>query len=560
MKMKIISYKSIRILLIISLLNLMFSQSKFKFSLPGSNTWPKLEDFELFKATLPDKIFLRGEKGYNPHTHNTRTNLPKPAVIVQPTTRDEVLFAFNFAKTFKMRISIQSTGQHQDVRNIYDNSVHLDMSNMKSKSIDLENKTITVESGNTFGELHQFVNTQSNGKLMILSGSDSGVGPYGWTTGGGHGKFTRMYGLGVDNLISMELLTYDSTVLKLNENDHKELFRSVKGSGGPAFGIGLSMTFKLYDVPNHVTAWGGWYDFSETTAQLYADFMKNAPKEAGAYYKVMNLNISGSFPYVEISAYCFTKEANCEEVLKNLSVNCFKANDDMCKIFSYDKFYDYLTPSGSERGGAAMYLYGSYLDKSNIYEATNKAALFVKNNLNTICSIHGVLGGASENIDPNQEETSVAPAMRKNLASITCLTLLFEDNTLSEQRSRIKKLQDFGDNTLKSYSKFVYWNEPIHDYPQNDWKERYWGSLENYNRMLHQKQKVDPENYFTCYHCIGYDEAVQGKEPVLCPTTSCSCNNNESGVCSVTERLINNSQKLSSNIFGLVLVLFILFL
>jgi hypothetical protein len=44
--------------------------------------------------------------------------------------------------------------------------------------------------------------------------------------------------------------------------------------------------------------------------------MINAQKEAGACYKAMNINISGSFPYVEINAYCFTKEANCDELLK----------------------------------------------------------------------------------------------------------------------------------------------------------------------------------------------------------------------------------------------------
>jgi len=66
--------------------------------------------------------------------------------------------------------------------------------------------------------------------------------------------------------------------------------------------------------------------------------------------------------------------------------------------------------------------------------------------------------------------------MRKNLASITWLTLLFEDTTVEAKEQRIQKLQNFGDNTLKNCCKFVYWNEPIDDYPQNDWKERYWGS------------------------------------------------------------------------------------
>jgi len=54
-----------------------------------------------------------------------------------------------------------------------------------------------------------------------------------------------------------------------------------------------------------------------------------------------------------------------------------------------------------------MYLYGSYLDKTNIIEETYKSTIFVKNKLNPICSVHGVLAGASTKMDPNQEETAV---------------------------------------------------------------------------------------------------------------------------------------------------------
>ena len=553
---KINLYKII-ILLSISIL---YCEGTFKFTLPDSPEWPKLEDFTNFKNSLPGKVSLRGEAGYNPHTHNTRINIPKPAVIVKPSSRDDIVKALEFSKKFNLRISVQSTGQHQDVRNIYDNSVHLDMSNMKGRKIDVANKIITVETGNTFGELHEFVKKESNEALMILSGSDSGVGPYGWTTGGGHGKFTRLYGLGVDNLLSMELLTYDGNVLNLDNQNNPELFRAIKGAGGPAFGIGLSMTFKLLPVPDQVTTFGGIYELGDASAKLYGDFMNifSSTKEIGAYLKLMNVNIDSGNPFAQIDAFCFGKDNNCEKkILDNLSSGCIKISEDACKTNVFTKFYDYLKPSESLRGGSGMYLYGSYASESNIKDAAIASAQFVKSNRNMICSLHGVLGGDSKNLDPNQELTSVAPAMRENIVSITCLALLFEDKTVQDQRKRIKLLQDFGDNTLRNYSKFVYWNEPTHDYPQNDWRERYWGSLENYQRMFKEKIKIDPLNYFTCYHCIGFDEANSGIEPAICPSLDCSCNNNELGVCSKVNNLVNSENKLVLSVLAFLLVLIV---
>jgi len=75
---------------------------------------------------------------------------------------------------------------------------------------------------------------------------------------GVQGKITRMYGLGFDNLLTMELLTFDDSVLKLDKDPDKDLFRAIRGPGGPACGIRLLMTFKFFKVPHRVLACTGW--------------------------------------------------------------------------------------------------------------------------------------------------------------------------------------------------------------------------------------------------------------------------------------------------------------
>ena len=148
----------------------------FPYSLPNDSNWPSLSDFETLKQSISGGVSIRGETEYNPHTWNRITNVPKPAVIVQPKTSQDVINALKFARRFNIRISVQSTGHHQDKRNIYDNSVHIDMSTMNSKSIDLAQQTLTVGPGNNFSQIEKYVAEQSNRTLVALCGGDPGVG------------------------------------------------------------------------------------------------------------------------------------------------------------------------------------------------------------------------------------------------------------------------------------------------------------------------------------------------------------------------------------------------
>ena len=93
------------------------------YSLPGDKQWPSSLNFLELKNKIIGKVSFRGYPDYLSilHTWNTRTNVPKPAVIVQPSNPQDIIEALKFARSHNIRISVMSTGHHQDVRNIYDN-------------------------------------------------------------------------------------------------------------------------------------------------------------------------------------------------------------------------------------------------------------------------------------------------------------------------------------------------------------------------------------------------------------------------------------------------------
>ena len=521
----------------------------FPFTLPGDPKWPTTAEFSDFKKSMNCKVILPSDADYKPHTWNRITNVPKPAVIVQPVNSNNVIEALKFAKNHNIRVSVQSTGHHQDHRNIYDNSVHIDMSSMNAKRIDLDKKTLTLGPGNNFSVIQEYVARESNGKLVALGGADKGVGIYGWTTGGGHGALTRLYGLGVDALLSVDLVISNLTVITASATQNVELFRALRGSGGGTYGIALSLTVQLYDDPGKVSILRGFYEFNEITAERCGNWLINAPNHAGAYIIFNNIGNK----YIYFGAHCFSSGANCYNALSPLLTGCFNAdNPDLCqvKIDRFSNYNEFINSGESDTGGVA-YLSSTVLNAGNIVAGLKEIGGYIIDNSYTGCYGNSILGGASATIDLNQVNTTVATEMRTSLMALTCYSAMDDSSSVTDRKYQVDVMDNLAENIFKKYSKWVYWNEPQHNFPKDDWKERYWGGLPNYNKLLEVKKRYDPEGFFTCYHCVGY-ERVDNEDPSVCPLDKCTCSNTPNGVCSKFENG-SQSQLVSSNLL-LILV------
>jgi FAD/FMN-containing dehydrogenase len=521
----------------------------FKWTLPGDSNWPSIDKFKELKSRLNGNAFIRGEPGYNPSTWNRITNTPKPAIIIKPKNANDVIESLRFAKNYNIRVSVLSTGHHQDHRNIFDNSVHLDMSSMTSKSINLAEKTLTLGPGNNFSQISDYILKQTGGNLVVLTGNEPGVGIYGWTVGGGHGLLTRIYGLGVDALVSIDLILSNLTLVTASETQNADLFRALRGSGGSAYGIAVSLTVKLYENPGKVSIFEGIYDLNNQTADMFSNWIKNAPFQASAFYLPTNLGET----FVQISARCIGNASFCSSVLNPLKSGCIPIESVgvNCEpsLEKYQNFVEYVKSAPNNPNGVA-YLVSTALNANNIEEALREVNSYIYSNPFTGCSGNAVLGGMSSTIDLNQAKTSVALSMRHSLMALTCFSAMEDKNTVQVRKSQVLLMDKLSETILKKYSSWVYWNEPQRNFPANDWKERYWGGLENYNKLLAVKNKYDPDNFFSCYHCVGY-ERVDNENPSVCPTDECTCSNTPQGACANTLPLVglNGARRIFQNHF-----------
>ena len=79
----------------------------------------------------------------------------------------------------------------------------------------------------------------------IPSGTCSTVSLIGATLGGGVGRWSGVYGLMIDGLLSVRLVTADGEVVEASDTSNPDLFWGIRGAGAN-LGIVVSATYKLH--------------------------------------------------------------------------------------------------------------------------------------------------------------------------------------------------------------------------------------------------------------------------------------------------------------------------
>ena len=117
--------------------------------------------------------------------------------------------------------------------------------------------TLTLGGGSLISEVMQVAD--ANGVRAPIGNCNS-VGALGAILGGGIGHWMGLYGFGVDNIVILNLVTAEGTLITVDPRN-EELWWGLRGSG-PNFGIVTSATIKAYPEANR-SAWTGNLIFTE---------------------------------------------------------------------------------------------------------------------------------------------------------------------------------------------------------------------------------------------------------------------------------------------------------
>ncbi|MGW0997558.1 FAD-binding oxidoreductase [Streptomyces sp. NPDC002523] len=200
----------------------------------------------VLRDELVGEVFAPGDEGYD----DARTVLDaridrRPAVIAWCADASDVVRAVRFGRELDLPVAVRGGGQAVSGAAMGDGALVVDLRRMRHVEVDPGAEAVRVEGGATTGDLDRA--TWPLG--LATSGSRGpGSGVAGFVLGGGTGWLDRAFGLGVDNLLAVELVTADAERVHASVDENPELFWALHGGGGN-FGVATAVTLLLHELP-----------------------------------------------------------------------------------------------------------------------------------------------------------------------------------------------------------------------------------------------------------------------------------------------------------------------
>ncbi|XVF37898.1 hypothetical protein REPUB_Repub20aG0050800 [Reevesia pubescens] len=284
--------------------SLHFSMSPFLFAVLYSLSWAislahANEDFlhcfySLYSedtSSISRVIYTPNNSSYSSVLDSTIRNFrfttpttPKPLLIVTPSDVSHIQSTIHCSRKHGLQIRTRSGG-HDFEGLSYVSTVPfviVDLVNLRSVDIDIENKVAWVQSGAILGELYYKIIEKSK-TLVFPAGLCPTVGIGGYMSGGGYGLWFRKYGLATDNVIDAQFVDVNGRVLD-RKSMGEDLFWAIRGGGGGSFGIVVAWKVQLVSVPATVTVFTKSKTLEQNATELVHRWQYVAPKLPESFY------------------------------------------------------------------------------------------------------------------------------------------------------------------------------------------------------------------------------------------------------------------------------------
>ena len=230
------------------------------------------------EASFRGELVLPGDATYDEHRKIWNGSISRsPAVIARCAGVADVMAAVKVARATGMTTAVRSGGHSFPGLSVCDGGMVIDLGLMRGIRVDPQGRTARAQAGVLLGELDR--ETQAFG-LAVPAGIVTHTGLAGLTLGGGIGWLMRKYGLTIDQLISVDVVTADGEFVKASETENADLFWGVRGGGGN-FGIVTEFEFCLN--PLGPTAFAGavfWpMEESSNVLRFYREWIVEVPDE-----------------------------------------------------------------------------------------------------------------------------------------------------------------------------------------------------------------------------------------------------------------------------------------
>jgi FAD/FMN-containing dehydrogenase len=218
----------------------------------------------------------------------------RPAIVVRPTGAADVVAAVRFARNRDLVVSVRSGGHSVAGHSTCDDGIVIDLSRMRGVRVDPAARTARANGGALLAELDR--EAQAYG-LVCPVGVVSHTGVAGLTLGGGMGRLMRRFGLTIDNLLSVDVVTADGRLVRASDDENADLFWGMRGAG-PNFGIVTAFEFRLHPLEPVVTHGLVAHpaERAHDAAAIYRDFVDSSTDDVFGSFSIGPALPGSGFP------------------------------------------------------------------------------------------------------------------------------------------------------------------------------------------------------------------------------------------------------------------------
>jgi hypothetical protein len=428
---------------------------------------------------LRGRLLLPGFDGYEVARRVLNPVIDKhPALVVQPSGAADVMAAVTFARERNLLVAVKCGGHSFSGKSTCEGGMQIDLSTFREARVDPFSKTAYISGGSLLAALdHEAMNFG----LVTTAGTVSHTGVGGLTLGGGFGRLARRYGLALDNVTGVDIVTADGKLRHASADENPDLYWAVRGGGGN-FGIITSFEFQLHSMQRQVI--GGdlvfpLKDLPDVLA-LYADFAPVAPDDL--YLDFIVSSELGKEDGAVILHACYSgPQADAEKVLAPIYKAGTPVHDGIAAIDypAIQKSQDWTDPRNT----------GSYLKSGFVNDMPGLLVSTISQNFKafnergtTMFFQHS--GGAIGRVPTD----ATAFAHRKSVANMFTVV----DWPMAESRdSHVRYIKEY----WKDFEPFTdgWYTNDVDDHADNKVNKNYQG---NFERLVQIKNQFDPANLF----------------------------------------------------------------
>jgi hypothetical protein len=172
----------------------------------------------------------------------------RPALIARCQNAEDISHAVTFARERELLVAVRGGGHSWPGKSVCDGGLMIDLSLMNTVNVDAERRRAVAGGGALLNALDTAAREHG---LITTAGVVSHTGVGGFTLGGGFGRLNRKFGLAIDNLKSVEIVTADGKIRNVSDDEDPDLFWAIRGGGGN-FGVVSHFEYQLHPFAREV--------------------------------------------------------------------------------------------------------------------------------------------------------------------------------------------------------------------------------------------------------------------------------------------------------------------